>query len=152
MSFTLSNQENLQTLGAEIERLIKQQRDPEYGARRKWRNRVAGKRKWRTNKYSRTLQPTIFLFFCFFFWRDSKIWSTHTHSPNVWRSRLNVVSASSTSCCFLEDLHWTFCPFGERVRTYLNLFHPHRSTSVSSSGTTNLPLAKVRLPPERLPR
>lgn len=29
-------QENLQTLGTEIERLIKQQRDPEDGARRKW--------------------------------------------------------------------------------------------------------------------
>ena len=32
--FTLL-QENLQTLGSEIERLIKQQRDPEDGARRK---------------------------------------------------------------------------------------------------------------------
>lgn len=33
--YSLSSQENLQTLGAEIERLIKQQREPEDRARRK---------------------------------------------------------------------------------------------------------------------
>lgn len=99
-------QENLQTLGAEIEKLIKQQRDPEDGVRRKWHDRLTG---------PRTIWGPLFVFVFLHAWRMS--WMSKCQQPVSWRSTQTLFLSIWGKTSYLNLLEWS-------------LFHPYCKNSL----------------------
>lgn len=134
LPFCSVSQENLQTLGAEIEKLIKQQRDPEDGVRRKWHDRLTG---------PRTIWGPLFVFVFLHAWRMS--WMSKCQQPVSWRSTQTLFLSIWGKTSYLNLLEWS-------------LFHPYCKTpsifclwhNESSSGSPLHHLPPSRATPRRL--